>query len=1103
MTDIFEKADAEALKAEQDALEHAHKHVDIAIDGEEEDAATTVAKLETKRYLVATDAELKDAKPGEVKLRKLTKEEIWRGEFGPWASLADQVLLVLLDSTSDPHQVKSALYKLLGNYKFSNEDYDKLKKASLAIQASKLMKKRYHRIAKRNEIEQTAYGWAFFIIFLVYPSTTNRIFTTFTCYVVEEDKRSFLEADYDVSCTESLYLQHKFIAYILVLLIPVGIPVYFGRLIWKAKPDIKEHKGPHHLENLYEDYKPDCCMWEIYQMLQKVILVGLLTFIHRGSILQVLVGMVVAITVLILMVRSEPYLDVHTNILAVMGQTIIAMSYMSALLMRVDLEAESFGVDTVATVLIAANVPMLLYLAYDTWMKMQIEFYSVQVELLADEMGGVSAVYRALRDIPIYGKRDKAQIVRWTNWRGKHKFTAPPRPLIGTLRKGQLIKCRDQRISHKGVGKVLIDGDLVDGNDKKEFIWVQYNEVDGSGASIVAGVRNLQLLHHRKARRAGRLEVVVRRCPAPKPDDDTAEIPPDLLLVTVLSCKDLKNLDTAMLGKNDVYVEVTVNHQQFKRTETIPDAGSKCKWGSRAMPGQTLIFENISQIYEMDFRVYDEDDVEGDDGVVRKEGDLIGLCSLPPDAIKMDLHGLNTDRYDDDPDDPYMKRLKKNDGFGSSAEEEVVPRGQTKSVKQLVEEEITHAADHHHDRTEDEELNEMRAARKAAREQRLYDKVGRDKWGAGTWHWHSQPMLVLREDVDETTWEEDDLENGNAGDSLLAAPILGAFAARTAKRFADATVEKVESAEKKHHKHKHRKHRRKKWHGQAVHRLKSLSSSTSTGKDGDEKHDKDGIDEELTENPLANGNGETHEAPPPEEITHNPARESTEPSDMDVEAVGKSKSPSRKSKREKLKGKAAKLKRRGDASTDLAANGRRDKDIMDIAGGDGEEMFSENPLAAANGRVSPTLAADAGAEPAAATEHTEPEPEPELMEASDVDVESVGKSPSRKSKRDKLKGKATKLKRLASPATDLAAAGNGRRDMDIMDAELGEEMFSENPLAAANGRVSPALGDALQADADADADAGAEPADVGRREEMAPWTEAEASAAGTEEQDDV
>eukprot|EP01043_Picozoa_sp_COSAG02_P113826 COSAG02_NODE_50084_length_322_cov_3.228700_1_plen_28_part_10 len=28
-------------------------------------------------------------------------------------------------------------------------------------------------------------------------------------------------------------------------------------------------------------------MWEIYQMIQKVILVGLLTFINRGSILQV------------------------------------------------------------------------------------------------------------------------------------------------------------------------------------------------------------------------------------------------------------------------------------------------------------------------------------------------------------------------------------------------------------------------------------------------------------------------------------------------------------------------------------------------------------------------------------------------------------------------------------------------------------------------------------------------------------------------------------------------------------------------------------------------------------------------------------------------
>eukprot|EP01043_Picozoa_sp_COSAG02_P113827 COSAG02_NODE_50084_length_322_cov_3.228700_2_plen_47_part_01 len=45
----------------------------------------------------------------------------------------------------------------------------------------------------------------------------------------------------------------RLLAYGLVVLIPLGIPLYFGRLLYKAKPQILQHTGPHHLENLYND----------------------------------------------------------------------------------------------------------------------------------------------------------------------------------------------------------------------------------------------------------------------------------------------------------------------------------------------------------------------------------------------------------------------------------------------------------------------------------------------------------------------------------------------------------------------------------------------------------------------------------------------------------------------------------------------------------------------------------------------------------------------------------------------------------------------------------------------------------------------------------
>jgi hypothetical protein len=145
-------------------------------------------------------------------------------------------------------------------------------------------------------------------------------------------------------------------------------------------------------------------MWEVYQLLQKVALIGLLTFVDRGSILQCLAGLAICNLVLVAMVKDRPYLDEKTNVLSIVGQLIVVLSFLSALLMCVDLEGEAFTVDMVGFVILAANVPMMLYLIYDTWFTMQEEIHAAQLDMIAAELGGPGAKYKCLRDVDITKK---------------------------------------------------------------------------------------------------------------------------------------------------------------------------------------------------------------------------------------------------------------------------------------------------------------------------------------------------------------------------------------------------------------------------------------------------------------------------------------------------------------------------------------------------------------------------------------------------------------------------------------------------------------------------------------------------------------------------
>eukprot|EP01043_Picozoa_sp_COSAG02_P044631 COSAG02_NODE_4005_length_5922_cov_40.612227_2_plen_733_part_00 len=171
---------------------------------------------------------------------------------------------------------------------------------------------------------QLCVGWGFMLIFLVYPSICTKTFAMFHCFKVD-DETGFLVDDFEVKCDDLLYIVHKFFALIFVILYPVsftlpaclpaclsaclnkadivinglparrviafqiGIPLGVGWQLWRQRRAIKAGNGPSEFKMLYRDFKPDCCLWEIYGMLQKAFLVGLLGFIWPGVYAHVLV----------------------------------------------------------------------------------------------------------------------------------------------------------------------------------------------------------------------------------------------------------------------------------------------------------------------------------------------------------------------------------------------------------------------------------------------------------------------------------------------------------------------------------------------------------------------------------------------------------------------------------------------------------------------------------------------------------------------------------------------------------------------------------------------------------------------------------------------
>jgi hypothetical protein len=249
---------------------------------------------------------------------------------------------------------------------------------------------------ERRNIMHSVRGYAFSVVFLVYPNICNNVFVIFRCRWLAPDEH-YLEADYSVDCDSFVYQLFWWVAAIYAVLVPFGVPVYFWLIMRREEKReaasttslrnlsarmaldlgldggadrcisvVKQIKLNEDFSFLLDAYHPNYYYWECVDMLRKLTLIGLLVLVDRGSVAQICVAIIISFFFFSLHVKTWPYKGVEDNYLKASTEVALFIIVLMAIVLRTDLQGEAIPrafYDDAVVLSLVVLVPMALVAA--------------------------------------------------------------------------------------------------------------------------------------------------------------------------------------------------------------------------------------------------------------------------------------------------------------------------------------------------------------------------------------------------------------------------------------------------------------------------------------------------------------------------------------------------------------------------------------------------------------------------------------------------------------------------------------------------------------------------------------------------------------------
>lgn len=175
----------------------------------------------------------------------------------------------------------------------------------------------------------TAIGRLFLIIFLLYPTVTNKVFEGFCCREVGLGE-SILVADHDVHCTldgdfTAEYTGLLVLCGMLVIAWPIGVPIllFVNLFAVRAKIQERDEATLKLFGSVVGDYDGVHWYWELVELARKLALTGLIGLLSRGSVAQTVAVSFVAAMFFGAYCWAQPFVASNLNLVKTCSEFLI------------------------------------------------------------------------------------------------------------------------------------------------------------------------------------------------------------------------------------------------------------------------------------------------------------------------------------------------------------------------------------------------------------------------------------------------------------------------------------------------------------------------------------------------------------------------------------------------------------------------------------------------------------------------------------------------------------------------------------------------------------------------------------------------------------
>jgi hypothetical protein len=231
----------------------------------------------------------------------------------------------------------------------------------------------------------------------------------------------YLTADLSLSCSSARYSLGVIYAKCMIVVYPVGIPVFYLAVLWWNKDkilqyhiDVKKNVSTEELREknmailpmqyLYGCYKPQYWYFEVIETLRRLMLTGFLTVIYPSSTKQLVVGIFINLYFLTLYTFLRPYNEEELQFCSFLGQCQLIMIFFISILLREKVDINPAFINTMLVLCIFTGI------FYELFSNPISKYFSKKTDNLhqADHISseGSDDFDMSQRDITIHFKED-------------------------------------------------------------------------------------------------------------------------------------------------------------------------------------------------------------------------------------------------------------------------------------------------------------------------------------------------------------------------------------------------------------------------------------------------------------------------------------------------------------------------------------------------------------------------------------------------------------------------------------------------------------------------------------------------------------------------